>query len=151
MMNIIDQGEWVLYQPVDYPVKDLLPNTMFARRETDGADWYQFRDAYIGKTDSVWMTLLKGGAGWIVLMTTRDITLLFPSSPMEMHLIEVRGLEGDHESFRHMRFDFDKREFLPKSPPPSSPSPMQMMAEELGIDWENLRKRIEAKIEANRS
>jgi len=146
-MNIINQGKWVLYQPVDYPVKGLPSNIMFARRETDGVDWYQFRDAYVGKTDSVWMTLLKPPAlgEWVVLMTTRDITLLFPSSPMEMRLIEVQGLDGEHETFRHKRFDFDKKEFLPMRPSP--PSPMQMMAEELGIDWEKFRK----KMEANRS
>jgi hypothetical protein len=40
-MSIIDHGEWVAYRPAVLPV-GAPANAMFAKREDDGLDWYDY-------------------------------------------------------------------------------------------------------------
>lgn len=144
MMDIIDHGEWVTYKPESYPIK-LPSHIIFARRVSDGADWYMFRNNGLIAPDSIKMTLMQTDDGLIVLVTSRDISEVFPAG---RRLIEVRGVTDDHETFRQHRFDLDRKRFLPPLPRP--PTMTQVLAEELGIDEAKLRARYDAAVNNRR-
>jgi len=40
-MNIIDHGKWIPYTPIPHPA-NLPKNIAFAKRESDGVDWYEY-------------------------------------------------------------------------------------------------------------
>ena len=145
MMEIVDHGEWVYYKPDNYPVKGLPSHILFARRVSDGQDWYLFARKELTTADTIKMTVMKTDVGWAVLTTTTDASVLFPAGA---RVIEVRGATEDHESFRMKHVDFDNKTFL--SPPPAPPSMMQMLMEELGVDETKLKAKLDA-VMKNRS
>jgi len=80
-MKITDHGEWAIYTP-DSPPEGMPPNALYARRASDGRDWYQ----YVSDGGSFRPGTLKVLAGWstayegyVVSSAVRDATTLFPS------------------------------------------------------------------------
>ena len=137
-MDIIDHGDWVAYTPDPWP-KHLPSHIIFARRVSDGRDWYEFQRKELTGTDTVKMTLRKTDIGWAVLTTNLDGSALFPAG---LRVIEVRGMVGDHESFRTKILDLAKSTFaMPPEPPPSM---LKLMMEELGIDETQMRAKLDA-------
>lgn len=92
-MNIVDQGTWSPYTPDPYPA-NLPHNTAFAKRDSDGLDWYA---AIYGQTplfanDSVKATVWKlPNATWMVQAVDTDVTKMFPSG---CRIIEIVGYTG---------------------------------------------------------
>jgi hypothetical protein len=89
-MTIIDHGTWVRYTPAE-PPKDAPPNTMFARRESDGVDWYDYvNSGRHFQTSSVKLTVMarEPGGPLIVSAPATDATMLFPANH---RVIEITG------------------------------------------------------------
>jgi len=147
MMDIIDHGEWVVCdKPDDYPVK-LPPNILFARRVSDGVDWYQFQRKELTAADTIKMVIRNTDEGWAVLTTTHDATHLFPAGS---RLIEVRGATENHESFRTQFVDLDKKQFTPSILPQDRPNMMKSIMEELGMDEAQMKAKHDALLKNRR-
>ena len=144
MIDIIDHGEWVIYKPENYPIK-LPQNIIFARRVSDGADWYQFRKDLAA--DTIKVLLRKAEEGWVVITTTHDVSELFPA---DSRLIEVRGVTEAHESLRLNLVDLDKKQFTPPPKAEDRPDMMKMIMEELGVDEAKIRARFDAAMKNRR-
>jgi hypothetical protein len=95
MTQIIDHGKWVLYQPDRLP--EYAPLTaLFARRESDGVDWYDYvRDGKNFFADTVKFTVLCQNL--IVGAATRDATRLFPAGALVRELTEFHGRDPQAE------------------------------------------------------
>lgn len=81
-MTDINHGHWMMYQPASPPPNVPL-QTIFARRNSDGVDWYDY--VHSGSNfdpASVKMTLRDN----VVYAAATDVTLLFPE---DMDILEV--------------------------------------------------------------
>jgi hypothetical protein len=93
MTQIVDHGTWMRYQPNKLPPL-MPPNTLFARRESDGMDWYDYvRDENSFNADTVKFTALWQDAhgGYVVSAATRDPTMLFPAGALLREIIDYHG------------------------------------------------------------
>jgi hypothetical protein len=112
-MDFIDHGDWIHYTPDPWPAHlSAHRNIMFAKRVSDGRDWYDFQRSELTGLDTIKMTLLPMREHLIVQATYHDASYIFPAAHK---LIEIASSE-DHESFRQKRFDLQRREFLPPLP-----------------------------------
>jgi len=135
-MNIKDHGDFVRYDPTEHPLK--LHKVQFCRRVSDGRDWYEILRELRG-TDTVKMTVIDVDGDPVVMATSRDASMLFPAG---CRLIEVSGVIEDHESFRNKHFD--GKAFHEKKPKPPLPTIIDILIEELGLDAEKLRRKVDA-------
>jgi hypothetical protein len=86
MMAVKDHGHWVQYIPTEFP-KDAPTNALFARRKSDGYDWYEY--VYrSGKFDpkSLKLTVRDG----VISAPAVDVSMLFPAGS------QVIELSGDY-------------------------------------------------------
>lgn len=114
-MEIIDHGDWVRYQPTNYPIKNLPDSVLFSQRVSDGEDWYLYQRAKLAGLDSIKMTVSGASGRMVVQATANDASYLFPA---DQRVLEVVGADADHESFRQNVFDPVMRKFLPAPPEP---------------------------------
>jgi hypothetical protein len=141
VMNIIDHGEWELYRPEKYPIK-LPANIIFARRVSDGMDWYLFHRRELTSPDTVKMLLRKADQGLVVITTTRDASELFPAGS---RLIEVSEVSGDHEALRQNLVDIANRKFTPPPLEEDRVTMMTLLMEELGLDEKQMFEKLKAR------
>ena len=93
MTQIVDHGKWVLYQPDTLPEHAPL-SALFARRESDGVDWYVYsRDSKNFSPDTVKFTVMWQDThnGFIIGAATRDPTRLFPAGQLLREIIDYHG------------------------------------------------------------
>jgi len=99
MTQIIDHGKWQLYRPDRLP-EQAPPNALFARREGDGVDWYDYvNEGHNFSPDTVkftafWQDLHNG---WTIGAATRDVTRLFPAGQLVRELTEFYGSDPQAE------------------------------------------------------
>jgi hypothetical protein len=124
-MDIKNHGAWHRYSPAKLP-KDAPANAMFAQREGDAADWYDYVNS--GEhfaPDSIKMTVVDG----VVAAATVDPTALFPAGAT---VLEVGGAPARDPQAAFGRKVYDGNKF--NDPPPLDiPNPVA-----------DLLKRIEA-------
>jgi hypothetical protein len=126
-MKIDSHGAWEIYRPAKLP-DDAPANTMFARRISDGVDWYDYlKPGTSFAPDSVKMTVLNGTVG----AAATDPTRLFPGGST---VLEVSGgPAGDPQQV------FGRKIYDPASKAFFNPPPMNLEAS-IG----EIVKRIEA-------
>jgi hypothetical protein len=98
MTQIINHGKWVPYQPDKLP-EYAPPGARFARRESDGVDWYEYlRDEKSFSADTVKFAVMWQDAhnGYVVSAATRDPTRLFPADMLVREIIDYHG--GDPQA-----------------------------------------------------
>jgi hypothetical protein len=131
MTTIHQHGFWQPYVPDPFP-EGVPPFIMFAQRESDGIDWYEFLKGDELQADSVKMTVMQTSATtawqtnvrWVVQAVNPDATMLFPANSL---LVEAQDslLQIDPQSY------FGQREFFPdinefgETPPPAVISRLQ--------------------------
>jgi hypothetical protein len=77
-MNIYDHGTWSQYVPAAWP-EDYPSTALFARRDSDGVDWYVYRNTRGNISDeSVKLALLKENAVWVVKNAVVEQSRLWP-------------------------------------------------------------------------
>ena len=92
-MRIIDHGQWIAYKPDVWP-ETAPPRTLFAKRESDGIDWYVFsrtKDRFADNTVKAtvrWDDLYKS---MVVSTATYDVTMLFPAGQLLLEITEYTG------------------------------------------------------------
>lgn len=130
-MSIIDHGNWVRYKP-EKPPKDAPGNAMFARRESDGMDWY---DYVAPGTTNFAVGTVKFAAMWrdnvgayVVGPAVYDASAIFPAD----HIVgEIDDYVGDdpQTDIGNMIYDPATGDFRsqppPPPPPPLPPSPTE--------------------------
>lgn len=113
-LTVKDHGFWTLYRPAKPPPG--LEGAMFCHRETDGADWYEYRNRLTANT--VKMTVMKMGPRprHIVQAVSRDVSLLFPQNSL---VLEVTGIaDADpFAAYNQRGYDPERQAFLDFNPP----------------------------------
>jgi len=120
MTQIIDHGKWVCYQPDKLP-PGMPPNTLFARRVSDGVDWYDYsRDAKSFISDTVKFTALWQDipGGYIISAATRDPTRLFPAGALLREIIDYHGSDDLHLELNNKLYNPDTHTLHNRPPPP---------------------------------
>lgn len=137
MTQIIDHGKWVLYQPDKLPEHTPF-GALFARRESDGVDWYDYsRDAKSFGPDTVKFTV-RIQDGHVVGAATRDVTRLFPAGMLVRELTEFHGRDPQTE-LGVKRYDPDSNTLQDLPAPPPAFDPYQSLEARVAA--------IEAKLE----
>jgi hypothetical protein len=120
MTQIIDHGKWVRYQPDKLP-QGMPPNTLFARREGDGVDWYDYsRDgnsfaAGTVKFTAMWQDIHNG---YTIGAATRDPTMLFPAGALLREIIDYHGGDDLHLALGNKLYNPDTHTLHDLPPPP---------------------------------
>ena len=131
MTQIVDHGKWALYQPDRLP-EQAPPNALFARREGDGVDWYEYvRDSKNFSAEGVKFTAFWQDAynGYTVGAATRDPTRLFPAGMLVREIVDYRG--GDPQAeLGDKLYDPDTHR-LHALPPLQLPDPLQPILDRL--------------------
>ena len=111
-MNIKDHGTWHRYTPNKLP-KDAPANALFARRESDGADWYD----YVNSGDNFAETSIKLTLrdGKIVGAAVTDPTLLFPGGGSVLEVFDVQ-VNDPQKTFGMKVYDAKNKTFSDAAP-----------------------------------
>lgn len=89
-------GSWSRYSPETIPPERPV-NTMFAKRDSDGVDWYDYIESGKNFTEgSAKLTLMTGAAGLQVMAANTEAAFLFPQG---CTVLEVIGFEGEVSQF----------------------------------------------------
>jgi len=89
-MKIIDHGKWIPYKPTK-PPEAAPPNALFAKRESDGVDWYDYVNPQKEsgrlfsenfQEDSVKIAFMfhESDNHWIIGPAVTDATMIFPAN-----------------------------------------------------------------------
>lgn len=95
-MNIIDHGKWISYKPASL---DGLPSwvpltAIFAKRESDGIDWYNYLDSTTRPPASSVIftaTWSEGLNSYVVGAATYDSTMIFPAGQILQEITDYTG------------------------------------------------------------
>ena len=114
-MNIINHGTWEIYKPEE-PPEGAPAGAMFARRNGDNRDWYDYVNGEHFDPAAIKMTVTNG----TVSAATADPTALFPAGST---VLEVGGAPaGDpQKAFGRKIYNADKKTF--DDPPPHDYGP----------------------------
>lgn len=147
---IIDHGYWDYYQPTEqqlaprevlnaeglvaYIAYETLPkNIMFARRVSDGMDWYVYQRTAPFGAGSVVMTAQDAGDGTLIIMAaTFDYASLFPP---RAHLIEETEYTGTapQDDYGHLIYNKEAAAITTRYVWPTSPTETRLNALEARI------------------
>jgi hypothetical protein len=135
-MKIIDHGKWIPYKPT----KDRWPegaplNALFAKRESDGVDWYDYvnppkekRERLFSENfreDSVKIAFMwhEYEQRWKIGATVIDATMIFPANQIVREIIGF-GTTDEQEIIARLRNRFIDPETneITEPPPPRMPS-----------------------------
>ena len=92
-MAVIEHGDWQLYTPSPFP-ESMPVGALFARRVSDGADWYDYVKAGSNfQANTIKMTV----AQTLVCAATTDPAMLFPAngSVLEVTDVPLTDPQGD--------------------------------------------------------
>ena len=119
MTQIADHGKWVLYQP-DTPQLHAPPTALFARRESDSVDWYDYsRDSKNFSPDTVkftarWQDIHNG---YVIDAATRDQSRLFPAGALLREIIDYHGGDDTQTELGARLYDPDSNRLRDRPPP----------------------------------
>ena len=91
-MNIIEHGAWVRYQPA--PTEDHPTGALFAKRESDGWDWYDYTrhpSSPFVSPDTVKFTAMLLDGSYLVGAAVYDPTRLFPPGQSVYEITDYTG------------------------------------------------------------
>lgn len=98
MMNIIDHGKWLPYTPDKIP-EGLPANILWARRESDAVDWYEYSRNSTNWTEGSlrFIAHQQDTAGWVIGAVVRDVSALFPANAIVGEIIGYAGSDPQRE------------------------------------------------------
>lgn len=120
MTQVLDHGKWVLYQPDTRP-EHAPSNALFARRESDGVDWYAYsRDPNNFTADTVKFTAMwqDSRSGFVIGAATFDATALFPAGALLREIIDYHGGSDPQLELGARLYDPDTNKLHNRPPPP---------------------------------
>jgi len=120
-MNIIEHGAWVQYQG---PGEDHPPGTLFAKRESDNWDWYDYTrhpSSPFVSASTVKFTAMTRPGGFIVGAAVYDPTMLFPPGQSVYEITDYAG-NNPQADFGNKVYDPATKTFSdPVLPPVNDP------------------------------
>lgn len=119
-MNTIDHGKWVAYKPAILP-PGAPENALFARRESDGVDWYDYVNSGTNfqSGNVVLAALYREASGqYVTGPATRDHTALFPAGCIVHEVTDYTGSDPQGD-LGTKAFDPATGEFTDPIIPPS--------------------------------
>lgn len=105
-MNIIEHGNWLPYKPTE-PPKNAPVNALFAKRESDGVDWYEYvNDGKKFGADTVKLAAVYRdyAQGYVVGPAVYDATLIFPPDHVVLEITDYTGSDPQKD-FGNMVID----------------------------------------------
>jgi hypothetical protein len=132
-METIRHGKWLPYRPEKFP-PDAPSNALFARREDDLVDWYD----YVNSGKNFGADTVKGMAiwrdyagGYVVGPAVLDATMLYPANHIVFEVIDYVGNDPQAD-FGNKLYDPETGTFSePPPPPPPPPNPLLTRLEEM--------------------
>jgi hypothetical protein len=129
-MKIIDHGKWIPYKPEVFP-KDAPPTALFAKRESDGKDWYQHVNdpaSFQPDTVKIAFSFHEAEKEWIIGPAVIDATMIFPANH---YVREIDGFGSTDENeiiaaFRNKVIDI-KTNAMKDRPKNNAPSLIEML------------------------
>ena len=94
-MAHIDHGKWKTYTPAKMR-KDAPPNALFARRESDGVDWYDYvhpGNNFAADTVKIAVDWRDYAGGYVVGPAVYDATMIFPPDHIVMEIDDYTGTD----------------------------------------------------------
>ena len=120
-MNTIDHGQWSAYTPTTLP-EGAPPHAMFARRESDGVDWYDysnstnFNPAYV----KIAASYREASGQYVTGPATYDATAMFPAGCIVHEVTDYTGSDPQTDlgtkAFDPVTGDFTDP-IMPEAPP----------------------------------
>jgi len=126
MTQIIDHGKWVPYVPKQWP-EHAPANALFARRESDGVDWYDYvKNPKSFSADTVKFIAFWQDAydGYVVGAATRDMSRFpCPLGMLVREIVDYHGGDDLQAELGQKLYDPDthKLHALPAAPDPLQP------------------------------
>ena len=116
-----DHGLWKSYKPTKAR-EDAPLGAMFARRETDGQDWYEYVHPGTNfKPDTVKIAaIFRSGIGYVVGPAVYDATAIFPADHI---VVELDGYKGSDPQADLGGKVYDNVAGTFSDPPPMPPPP----------------------------
>jgi len=121
-----DHGTWTQYKPAK-PPENFPPNALYAKRDSDGVDWYDYIRGDNFADGSLKLTVRSRTKGGPVIISApqTDASQLFPA---DHRVIEIEGdYSGLDEGARIAKFASKvidlKTGKLSEPPPPPAPPP----------------------------
>lgn len=145
MMNIIDHGKWLAYKPEQIDKKIPL-NVMFAKRESDTVDWYEYVNSgeNFGADSVKFMAIWQEDAsGYVVGPAVLDPTMLFPAGQIVGEITNYTGTDPQSD-FGNKVYDPATHTFydmLPPPPPPSRDAEIMSALDTIMMRLEKLEKK----------
>lgn len=116
-MTVIEHGDWQLYTPTTLP-EGAPSNALFARRVSDGIDWYDYVNAGSNfQTDTVKMTVTNTLVG----AATTDPVQMFPGNGSILEVTDV-SLSDPQGDWGRKVYDPATQTFSDAPLPPNMPS-----------------------------
>lgn len=104
---MIDHGAWEGYKPEVYP-KDVPEGIIFARRVSDGADWYDYVKSGIFLQNTLKLLISTSEEGDIVRVPVVEAHRMFPAGCRVIELPDVKRLQDESaliDEFANRIFD----------------------------------------------
>lgn len=118
--TVTEHGSWQRYQPSSLP-EGAPVHAMYVRRDSDGADWYQYLNAGTNfQTDTVKMVVTDN----VVSTATASPDLLFPQGALVLEVSDT-SLADPHEDWKGKIYDPATQTFSDPPPPPSMTSDLE--------------------------
>lgn len=95
-MAHINHGFWVKYKPEEFP-EDAPTGAMFAKRETDGMDWYKYVNSSTNfKEDTVKIAVrwIDNQQNLLVGPVVTDVTMIFPAGHFVVEIDDYTGTDA---------------------------------------------------------
>jgi hypothetical protein len=102
-----DHGDWVLYKPTSIP-KEAPPNTIFARRVSDGADWYEYIRSGAFEPNTVKLLIANEEGEDMVRSPVVEVDRAFPAGCRILEMTDTHRLQDEPaliEEFANRMFD----------------------------------------------
>lgn len=98
-MNTIDHGKWLAYIPTPLP-EGMPRNAMFARRESDGVDWYDYVNAgtnFQPDTVKIAASYRDATSQYIIGPANYDATAMFPQGCIVHEITDYTGSDPQRD------------------------------------------------------
>lgn len=128
----MSHGRWIPYRPDKLPEHAPF-NALFAKRESDNVDWYDYvRDASNFTEGSVKFTARQTDDGWIIGAAYHDATMLHPANQMVLEIIDYLGADPQEELGDRL-FDPATLKLGDRPPIVIPPDPLQPIRDRLAV------------------
>ena len=123
MMAHIDHGFWIRYKP-EKPPEDAPTSALFAKRESDNQDWYDYvhpKDKFNPSNVVIAAIWRDYANGYVVGPAVYDASMIFPADHIIYEIDDYAGSDPQEDLLNKI-YDPETGAFLDQPPPPDPPT-----------------------------